>query len=62
MFNFFEISIEAINLLSIMIGMGIGLSTGAFNRYRAWWLVVLYLVFVCLHYALKAGAFAQYIR
>lgn len=62
MYSFFEISFQAVNLLSIMIGMVIGLSTGAFNRYRAWWLVVLYLVFVCLYYAMKAGVFAPYVR
>lgn len=52
---FFEISLSSLNLMSIMIGMVLGLSTGAFNRYRAWWLVVLYLTFVALNYAMKAG-------
>lgn len=56
MLSFFEISLETINLLSIMIGMVIGLSTGAFNRYRAWWLVVLYFVSVSIYFAFRSGA------
>ena len=56
MYSFFEISLGALNLMSIMIGMILGLSTGAFNRYRAWWVVVAYLVMVSFNYAIKSGA------
>ena len=58
--NFFEISFGALNLLSFILGAMYGLSTSAFNRYRQWWLVVIYFVCVAGFYALKSGAFAKF--
>jgi hypothetical protein len=54
--SFFEISLNTINLFSIMIGIIFGLSTSAFNRYRSWWIVVGYLGMLAGWYAIKAGA------
>lgn len=55
--TFFAISFATLNLFSFFIGMIVGLSTGAFNRYRAWWWVVAYFAIVALYYAYVAGAF-----
>ena len=49
--TFFAISFATLNLFSFFIGMIVGLSTGAFNRYRAWWWVVAYFAIVALYYA-----------
>lgn len=57
---FFLISLNTMNLFSIIIGIIIGLSTGAFNRYRTWWIVVLYFGCVSLWYAIKSGALKQW--
>ena len=55
--NFFIISIPTLNLFSFILGGMWGLSTGAFNRYRAWWWIVGYFMLVAGYYALAAGAF-----
>lgn len=60
--NVFTISFNTLNLFSFIMGMIFGLSTGAFNRYRTWWLVVMYFMGVAGFYAIKSGAAAQYIR
>lgn len=55
-YNFFNIGIYTMNLFSFILGMAFGLSTGAFNRYRSWWIVVAYFAMVAGFYAVKAGA------
>lgn len=55
--NFFDISFVSLNLFSFMLGGIWGLSTGAFNRFRNWWVIVAYFAGVALYFAFKAGAF-----
>lgn len=60
--NVFTISLGTLNLFSFIIGMIFGLSTGAFSRYRTWWIVVAYFMVVALFYALKSGAFNHFLK
>ena len=53
--TFFQISFNSLNLFSFILGGIWGLSTGAFNRHRNWWVIVLYFVFVAFYYAHSAG-------
>lgn len=53
---FFDISLYSLNLFSFILGVIFGLSNGAFNRYRTWWIVVVYFAVVAAYYALKSGA------
>lgn len=61
-YNFFAISVYTMNLFSLMLGIAIGLSTGAFSRYRTWWIVCVYLCGVAGYYAIKAGVLLPYFK
>lgn len=53
--TFFNIGIETLNLFSIVLGAIFGLSTGVFNRFYQWWLVVGYFAAVSFYYYLQSG-------
>jgi|APFre7841882654_1041346.scaffolds.fasta_scaffold75283_1 hypothetical protein len=55
--DFFTISIDHLNLFSIVLGAIWGLSTSMWKRYHQWWWVVGYFVIVSLYFANEAGAF-----
>jgi hypothetical protein len=57
--NFFIISFTTMNLFSIIIGVMIGLCTGAFERHHTWLGVVAYFIMVAFYYAIMGGAFGK---
>jgi hypothetical protein len=54
--TFFHISVESLNLFSMVLGVIFGLSTGIFNRFYQWWLVVGYFAAVAFYFYIQSGA------